>query len=227
MKFGENQRPFAHDADVDASVTLRRRHLNSSSEMPGAYVAMEPGLPLRSVPSAEPPDALIRAAAHATTLEDLAGLLRDLRRRHARGRRDSSLTYRELAAKTGWSTTSIAQYFTAHTLPPTDRFEALLEVLGTTPAERRALANARDRVEETQYRTRNRRPTRQTTTTDTPAPATPRPTPPTPATPVVPRQLPAAPRLFTGRTTELARLTAALDTQPTPTRTLVISAIGG
>jgi DNA-binding SARP family transcriptional activator/tetratricopeptide (TPR) repeat protein len=43
----------------------------------------------------------------------------------------------------------------------------------------------------------------------------------------VPRQLPAAPRRFTGRDRELAQLTAALDEWSEPERTLVISAIGG
>ena len=51
---------------------------------------------------------------------------------------------------------------------------------------------------------------------------------PVPARPViVPRQLPAAPRLFTGRNPELARLTAALGERHEPGGTLVISAIGG
>jgi transcriptional regulator with XRE-family HTH domain len=92
-----------------------------------------------------------------TTVEELAELLRDLRRRHARRRRGGHLTYRELAAKTGWSQTAIAEYFTARTLPPTDRFDALLEVLGVSPAEQRALATARDRVEEVNRRTGGRR----------------------------------------------------------------------
>ena len=44
---------------------------------------------------------------------------------------------------------------------------------------------------------------------------------------VVPRQLPAAPRLFTGRASELARLSALLDDAPGSGHTLAISAIGG
>jgi hypothetical protein len=37
------------------------------------------------------------------TITDLARLLRQLRRREARQRGESELTYRELASKTGWS----------------------------------------------------------------------------------------------------------------------------
>jgi tetratricopeptide (TPR) repeat protein/transcriptional regulator with XRE-family HTH domain len=161
----------------------------------------------RSVPG--PADSLAGPATQARTPEDLAGLLRNLRRRHARSRRDSTLTYRELAARTGWSQTAIAEYFTARTLPPTDRLDALLEVLGAAPAERRALADARDRVEEAGRAAKKRRPAVSA------------------APPALPRQLPAAPRWFTGRTRELARLDAALAEPPESGGTLVISAIGG
>jgi tetratricopeptide (TPR) repeat protein len=50
---------------------------------------------------------------------------------------------------------------------------------------------------------------------------------PTQRTLVVPRQLPAPPRLFTGRVSELATLTAAMDAQDDPGAMMVISAIGG
>src|SRR5690242_21906013 len=91
---------------------------------------------------------LTREAAEVQTLDQLAGLLRTLRRRHARTRRDREMTYRDLAERTGWSVTSIAEYFTAKTLPPTDRFDALLVLLGADLAEQGALASARDRVDE-------------------------------------------------------------------------------
>ncbi|MCX2951514.1 tetratricopeptide repeat protein [Lentzea sp. NEAU-D7] len=45
--------------------------------------------------------------------------------------------------------------------------------------------------------------------------------------PLVPRQLPAPPRMFTGRANELTALTAELDANNEPGATVVISAIGG
>ncbi|WP_052397267.1 ATP-binding protein [Streptomyces sp. NRRL F-5123] len=149
-------------------------------------------------PLPDPAGPVAEAAAAVRTPDELALLLRDLRRRHARGRQDSPLTYRELAARTGWSQTAIAEYFTARTLPPTDRLDGLLDLLGATPAEQRALATARDRVEEAARRTRGRGGA-------PPAPGGPDP---------VPRQLPAPPELFTGRAHELALLDEAAGTHP-------------
>ncbi|NUR62098.1 MAG: helix-turn-helix transcriptional regulator, partial [Catenulispora sp.] len=146
--------------------------------------------------------ALTEAAARASSLEDVAGLLRALRRRHARAQRDSALTYRELAARTGWSLAAIAEYFTARTLPPTDRYDALLDVLGATPAELRALVDARDRAEENQRRTRSRRTAGLAGHAGVAAPP-----PAGPGRPaVVPRQLPADTAVFTGRELEIGHL---------------------
>lgn len=166
-----------------------------------------------------PPGPLAEAAARVETLADLAALLRTLRRQHARERRDRALTYRQLAGKTGWSHAAIAEYFTARTLPPTDRFDALLEVLGAAPAERRALANARDRVEEAVRSAKGRRAAR----TAELAPAA---VLEAPRGPVV-RQLPAVPGGFTGRAREMAALDAALREQAQGGGTLVICALGG
>jgi transcriptional regulator with XRE-family HTH domain len=103
------------------------------------------GAPLRA-------DLPALGSAETTTLAGLAELLRTLRRRHARQRRDSELTYRAIAARTGWSHTAVAEYFTGKTLPPTDRFDVLVALLGATPAEQGALATARDRVAENHRR---------------------------------------------------------------------------
>ncbi|WUH89566.1 tetratricopeptide repeat protein [Streptomyces sp. NBC_00433] len=170
----------------------------------------------------EPPDSPAAAAAAVRTLEELAALLRDLRRRHARSRRDSTLTYRELATMTGWSRTAIAEYFTARTLPPTERFDALLDVLGATPAEHRALATARDRIEEANRRSRGAGSAHRTPA----APPAGRPSA-RPREEPTPRQLPAGSGMFTGRTRELACLDAALAEQSKADGTPVICTIGG
>src|SRR5688572_20000866 len=83
------------------------------------------------------------------SVADLALILRELRRRHARLRGTAELTYRELAARTGWSHGIIGEYLAGRVLPPTDRFDVLIRLLGASPAEQGALATARDRVEET------------------------------------------------------------------------------
>src|SRR5579875_488653 len=81
-------------------------------------------------------------------LEDLASALRQLRRRHARKRNDSELTYRELASKSGYSRGMIGDYFSGKTLPPTDRLDVLMTLLEASSEELSALATARDRIEE-------------------------------------------------------------------------------
>jgi hypothetical protein len=87
-------------------------------------------------------------AALVQTPDELAALLRALRRRHSRSRGDSELTYQAMASRISCSQTAIAEYFTARTVPPTERFDALVELLGATRAEQGALATARDRVAE-------------------------------------------------------------------------------
>ncbi|MDG9673901.1 tetratricopeptide repeat protein [Micromonospora sp. DH14] len=138
-------------------------------------------------------------AAGAQTPDDLAGLLRALRRRHARHQGGGELTYRQLAVRTGWSHTAIAEYLTGKTLPPTDRLDALVRLLGATPVEQGALATARDRIAERRRRA-PRRPHR-----------------------MVPRQLPADVATLVGRDDELA----VLDTLVAAPTALVIAAISG
>ncbi|GAA0390190.1 hypothetical protein Acor_46820 [Acrocarpospora corrugata] len=136
--------------------------------------------------------------AEVRTLADLARVLRGLRRRHARQRGRQELTYRELAAATGWSHGIIGEYLAGRVLPPTDRFDALIALLGATPAEQGALATARDQVEEGRRRA-------------------------LPAERPVPRQLPLDVYGFTGRTGQLTLLDALLARG----RTVVISAVAG
>lgn len=62
----------------------------------------------------------------------------------------------------------IGDYFAGKTLPPTDRFDILVELLDTTPAERRRLATARDRVEELRRSHRNYNTPVRSRTTATP-----------------------------------------------------------
>src|SRR5262245_5896000 len=125
-------------------------------------------------------DALFDEAGQVSTLTQLAELLRRLRRRHGRARADTPLTYRELSAKTGWAHGIIGNYLSGKTLPPTDRFDVLIGLLGASAAEQRALATARDRVEENRRRPSNG------------------------STP--PRELPRDVTVFVGRDTQLAEL---------------------
>ena len=82
------------------------------------------------------------------SVADLALALRELRRRHARLHGTAALTYRELAARTGWSHGIIGEYLGGKVLPPTGRFDVLVRLLGAAPPEQGVLATARDRVEE-------------------------------------------------------------------------------
>ena len=120
--------------------------------------------------------------ADVRTVSDLAQVLRRLRRREARRYSGTMLTYRELAAKTGWSRGILGEYFGGKILPPTDRFDVLTGLLGASPAEQGALATARDQVEE------SRRPVAAV------------------GGPPIPRQLPADVAGFTGRARPLAEL---------------------
>lgn len=119
------------------------------------------------------------------TTAELARLLRELRRRHARRLGRAEPSYRELAEATGWSHGIIGEYLTGRVLPPTDRFDILVRLLGASPAEQGALATARDGVEEA------RRPPRNEGVAER-----------------APRQLPMDVYGFTGRAADLAALDA-------------------
>ncbi|GLH98635.1 ATP-binding protein [Phytohabitans aurantiacus] len=140
------------------------------------------------------------------TVEDLARVLRHLRRREARERSLPELTYRELAAKTGWSVSVIGGYFSGQILPSTSRFDTLIRLLGTTVAEQGMLATARDRVAE-----RRTAPRRQGAQAARPADEDPAVTGHVRRSrPTVPRQLPAVAPAFAGRVEQLAALDALL-----------------
>jgi len=167
------------------------------SSVPAGPAPTDPAAPTRLSP------------AIVETVEDLARLLRGLRRREARHRAGPELTYRDLAAKTGWSYAIIGQYLTGGTLPPTDRFDTLVRLLGAQGPELGALATARDRVEERQRGRRRRGGV------DDRA--------------VVPRQLPVNVTGFVGRGAELAALDEAAGPgrQPSAVAIVVLSGIPG
>lgn len=123
------------------------------------------------------------------TQADLARMLRWLRRRDGRRRGRREATYRELATRAGWSHAAVGQYLTGVVLPPADRFDVLIQLLGATPAEQRLLATIRDRLAD--GRTGGG-------ASGQPAPAS------------VPRELPPAVTHFVGRARELARLDESL-----------------
>ncbi len=190
-----------------------------------------------------------REVAWVRSQQDLTSLLRQLRRREARRRGGRELTYRELAAKTGWSHAIIGQYLTGKVLPPTDRFDALVRILGAASAEQGALATARDRIEELRRKPSmagglpdgggspggsfpgdGRPSSGRPGTVPPPRPAAQAdaadPTPDGPSR-VTPRQLPLAARHFTGRQAELAVLIDLADQAAKADGTVVIVVIDG
>lgn len=190
--------------------------------------AAEPG---QAEPSAQPVPAVVRAAAEVQTVPELARLLRQLRRRQARRQGDTQLTYRELATQTGWSRGAIGEYFSGNILPPTERFDVLIRLLGATPTEQGALATARDRVEERRRAEPHVAPPRDLAaarslptaqdedaaqTVDEPR-LTSTPETPPPLRAPIPRQLPPALPYFVGRAAQLAELDAQLE-EPTRAR---------
>jgi tetratricopeptide (TPR) repeat protein len=143
-------------------------------------------------------EAMDGGLAGIESLEDLARALRQLRRRQARERCQPELTYREIAEKTGWSIGAVGGYLSGTFLPTTIRFDTLIQLLGATPAEQRALATARDVVAD-----RRAAPS----TEAGPSPPGAEPAGPSRS---VPRQLPADVYGFTGRDHELAQLDCLL-----------------
>jgi tetratricopeptide (TPR) repeat protein/transcriptional regulator with XRE-family HTH domain len=143
-----------------------------------------------------------------TTLADLASVLRHLRRREARNRQGRELTYRQIAQRTGWSIGIVAGYLTGTAMPPTDRFDVLVLLLGATPDEVGPLATARDRVADARQR-----PERPEVTSVAEWP--------------VPHELPAPPSDFVGREHHLSRLDEYLDASPARVPFAVVTGMAG
>ena len=101
--------------------------------------------------------------AAAQSVSDLAALLRRLLRRYAHAQGAAGSSYRAIDKRTGWGPASISDYFTGKTFPPPAKFDALVELLGASPAERHAMANAYDRAAESRRHAKHARraPTRQ------------------------------------------------------------------
>jgi tetratricopeptide (TPR) repeat protein len=163
---------------------------------------------------------LSQRAAGVQTLPELAALLRELRRRHARQqpsggattRGGAGFTYRGLAAAAGWSHGIIGEYLSGRVLPPTGRFDTLIALLGASSAEQGALATARDRVEENRRQASGPRAAAGGGAGQ--------------SCPPVPHQLPMDVRGFTGRARQLADLDALLDCEG-PRPAALICAVAG
>jgi DNA-binding SARP family transcriptional activator len=216
--YHETRRCLADALGVDPGPELRDAHtalLNGHAPAKGLptaeVITAVSGTAGVDEPGSDQPD----SAAGLPTVDSIDGLaaaLRQLRRRHGRQRGAAPLTYRELAAQTGWALSVIGEYFGGKALPSTDRLDGLARLLGASPAEQGALATARDRVEER----RRRRGA------ESPAPAGGRTGPP--------EQLPLDVRGFAGRAAELALLDAASERsgrEPTAGGFIVVSGTAG
>jgi tetratricopeptide (TPR) repeat protein/transcriptional regulator with XRE-family HTH domain len=150
-------------------------------------------------------------AAAVQTVADLARVLRELRRRHARRLRIPVLTYRKIAERTGWSVSTVGGYFTGTRLASVDRFDELIRLLGAAPDEQGILATARELAAESRPAT---------------DPADASAGPPGATTVAVPRTLPARVFGFAGRHAELARLDAQLASAATSGTAAVSTVVG-
>lgn len=82
------------------------------------------------------------------TVADLGGVLRQLKRRQARETNSAEYTIRELAGKLGYSAGIVGAYIQGTALAPPEKFDALVQELGANGPEQKALATARDLVDE-------------------------------------------------------------------------------
>jgi transcriptional regulator with XRE-family HTH domain len=150
------------------------------------------------------------AMENIETADDLGRSLRRLLRR-ARDRTGRKVTCRKLAAETGYGHSSINNWLEGRSLPAADRLGDVLVALGATPAEQRALATARDAIEE-----RRRMPPARPSFRGLAAAGQTRP----------PRQLPWANPRFTGRESEIKALIGLLSPPALASRTGVVLLVG-
>lgn len=178
-----------------------------------------------------PSDILVRVAA-AGDAAGLARALRGLRHREARLRRGPELTYRQIAARTGWSVSAVGSYFSGARVPRPGRLHGLLDLLGADETERAAFDTARARVSPSGPRRSRRRSARPVLTAGR------YPTgglgaryrPGVQSADDVPRTLPARVRGFVGRAAELAVLDRLLDRDvgaSGPGRIATVTGMGG
>jgi len=99
--------------------------------------------------SPSPEDLCLR---NPQTLDDLGYSLHRLRKRFAWRRHDMVVSYRFLAARTGYAHSAIAEYFAGTALPPPDKLDAIVVFLGANEDERLAFAKAHDAIEERRRR---------------------------------------------------------------------------
>lgn len=84
---------------------------------------------------------------YARSQEDLGYSLERLRQRHAWRKHAAKLSYRLLAARTGYAYSTISEYFTGRVLPPSDRLYTIAALLGADEAELRAFAALRENLD--------------------------------------------------------------------------------
>src|SRR5579859_165432 len=153
------------------------------------------------------------AADRIEDIETAEALGRALRRllRRTRDTTGRKVTCRKLAGETGYGHSSINNWLEGRSLPAADRLEDILIALGATPAEQRALATARDAIEERRRMSLARAPLHGPAAAGKARP---------------PRQLPWANPRFTGRATEIKALSDRLSPTASATETGVVLLIG-
>jgi tetratricopeptide (TPR) repeat protein/transcriptional regulator with XRE-family HTH domain len=141
--------------------------------------------------------------------------------RRARGASGRRLTCRELARQTGYSHSAISNWLAGRALASADHLGDLLAAIGATPSEQRALATARDEIEE-----RRRTAPSSAPAVTASAPLSPVGQPP-PSALEVRYSLPLDSPTFTGRDEELRNITAVVTDAAANGGVVAIHAING